>query len=130
MATHAGSEGIVKIGSNTVAEVRSFTITEEARVSDDSSLTDTWDTHLAAGKSWSASVTCWWDETDTNGQVAMTSGTSVTLNLYPEGDTSGDIFYSGTATITNVGVAISRDATTERTFECTGNGALTIAAVS
>jgi len=40
MATHKGSEGVVKVGANTVAEVRSYTITESADTLEDTSMGD------------------------------------------------------------------------------------------
>ncbi len=125
MTTHSGVEGTVKVGSNAVGEVTGFTITETAQTIDDSQLTDAWDTHLAGSKSWSAEVSAHWDEGDTNGQEALLVGASVTLNLYPEGSTSGDHYATGTATVTEVVHTVARNATIDVTFRCQGNGALT-----
>jgi len=90
---------------------------------------DSYKTHIASSgiKEWSGSMTCHWDETDTNGQVAMTVGASVTLNLYPEGATTGDKYYTGTATITERGITTRMDGDTIRaTFSFLGNGSLTL----
>lgn len=124
MGTHIGNEGTVKIGSNVLAEVKSFTVTERVATADDSALSDEWDTHLVGSKSWEGQVTCGFDETDTNGQEALTVGASVTLNLYPEGASSGDWYMSGTASVTEVGHANNRNGQIERTFRFQGNGAL------
>ena len=40
MATHKGSEGIVKVGSNSVAEIRSYSIEESADTLEDTSMGD------------------------------------------------------------------------------------------
>lgn len=128
MATHIGNEGVVLSGNNTVGEIASFELTETMVTADDSALTDVWDTHLAGSRSWNATVTARWDETDI-GQGDLTIGASVTLKLYPEGNTSGDTFYSGTASVTSLSHSASRNTTQEVTFECTGNGNLTIATV-
>lgn len=125
MATHHGREGVVKVGSNTVAEVTSFTINETAQVIDDSALTDEWDTHLLGTKSWDAELTAHWDETDTTGQGALTIGASVTLNLYPEGATTGDVYYTGTATVVSISRSVARNQTITATIRCQGSGALT-----
>lgn len=125
MATHSGVEGTVKFGANTVAEITSFKVDEEARTTDDSNINDVWDTHIITTKAWTAEFECWWDETDTNGQEAGTIGASVTLNLYPEGATSGDNYMYGTATIVGKGIAVARGATITNSFKCQGNGALT-----
>lgn len=125
MTTHIGNDGQVKLGANIVAEVTAFSFTERAAVADDSQLSDAWDTHLVGSKSWDGELTCWWDETDTNGQVAMTPGASVTMNLYPEGSTSGDTYYAGAATILEIIRSATRNGTTTVTFRFQGNGALT-----
>lgn len=125
MANHAGSEGKVKVGANTVAEVRDWSIEESAEVLDDTTMGDTWITNKSSLKSWTASVNCFWDETDTNGQQAMTIGAEVTLNLYPEGDTTGDIYYTGSAIITSLSRTGSYNGMVESSFSATGNGALT-----
>ena len=64
------------------------------------------------------------------GQGALRAGSSVTLNLYPEGTTTGDTYYTGTATITEMGVAVNDGDTINRTFSFKGNGPLSESAVS
>lgn len=128
MATHWGNEGTVKIGSNAVAEITEYEFTETVQPVDDTAMGDSYKTHIAGSgiKEWSGSMTCHWDETDTNGQVAMTPGASVTLNLYPEGATSGDVYWSGTATITERSQSVKMDGETiQATFQFLGNGTLT-----
>ena len=125
MATHTGSAGIVKVGSNTVAEVRSFTLDTSAEILEDTTLTDTSRTYAVGKKGATASVECWWDETDTNGQLAIAEGTSVVLNLYPEGADSGDYYFSGTYLITGQSVSTPTDGIIESTFSATMTGALT-----
>ena len=41
MANHTGVSGLVKVGTNTVAEVRSFTLNTTAELLEDTALTDT-----------------------------------------------------------------------------------------
>lgn len=125
MATHHGKAGTVKVGANAVAEIQQFVVTERAGVADDTAMGDTWETHLAGVNSWSGTLTCSWDETDTNGQEALTVGASVTLSLYPEGAGTGARYATGTATITEVGVDTNRNGIVSRSFNFQGNGALT-----
>ena len=125
MATHTGSSGLVKVGTNTVAEVRSFTLDTTAELLEDTTLTDTSKTFQVGKKGATASVECFWDETDTNGQIAIAEGSSVALNLYPEGATSGDYYYSGTYLITANSVTTPTDGIIEATFSATLTGALT-----
>jgi len=91
----------------------------------DSALTDTSKSFQVGKKGATASVECFWDETDTNGQIAIAEGSSVALNLYPEGATSGDYYYSGTYLITANSVSVPTDGIIEATFSATLTGALT-----
>lgn len=128
MANHHGSEGVVRVGANTVAEVTSFSFTETAEYAEDTTLADTTKTYnVTAIKSWNGSVTCFWDETDTTGQVALAPGANVALVLAPEGVDSGDTRYSGNALITEITRNVQRGAITEVTFSFIGNGTLTAA---
>ena len=125
MATHKGSEGLVKIGSNTVAEVTGFSFDETADTIEDTELSDSARTYVTDYTSSSGSVDCMWDETDTTGQGAMTIGASVTLNLYPEGADSGDTYYSVTALITGITRANAMGSMVTASFSFQGTGAVT-----
>lgn len=129
MAIHKGSEGLVKVGTATVAEVRSYSIDETADTIESTSMGDSAKTFESSLTSFSGSVECFYDETDTNGQVAMSIGSSITLNLYPEGAASGDTYYTGTAIITGKTVSASHDGLVEASISFQGSGALTITTV-
>jgi predicted secreted protein len=124
MATHKGSEGTVKVGSNAVAEIRSYSIEESADTLEDTSMGDSARTYKPSLTSFSGSLDVFWDETDT-GQNALSIGSEVTLNVYPEGDTAGDTYYSGSAIVTGVSRTGSFDGLVEASISVQGNGALT-----
>ena len=124
MATHTGSSGVIKIGTNTIAEVRSFTIDTTAELLEDTALTDTSKTFKVGTKGATVSVECFWDETDTNGQIALAEGSSVAMDLFPEGTDSSDYYYSGTWLVTANSVSIPTDGIIEATFSATLTGAL------
>jgi len=124
MATHTGSEGTVKVGSNAIAEIRSFSIEESADTLEDTSMGDTARTYKSSLTTYTGSVDVLWDETDATGQGALTIGAEVTLNLYPEGDTSGDTYYTGTAIVTGRTVNSSYDGLVEMSISVQGTGAL------
>jgi hypothetical protein len=130
MATHTGNEGIVKVGANAVAEVRSFTVTETAETVDDTVKGDTYRTKKVTFKSWSGEIGALWDETDTDGQGALSVGAEVTLNLYPEGDSSGDTYLTGAAIITEREITSDLEGLVEASLTVEGNGALTEATVT
>lgn len=125
MATHKGSEGTVKVGANTVAEIRSWSIEETAETIEDTALGDAAKTFLAGTTAWSGSLDCMWDETDSTGQGALTAGASVTLNLYPEGAATGDAYFTGTALVTGITNAVGgNDEVITASFSFQGTGAL------
>ena len=125
MATHTGSSGVIKIGTNTIAEVRSFTIDTTAEILEDTTLTDTSKSFKVGKKGATVSVECFWDETDTNGQIALAEGSSVAMDLFPEGADSSDYYFSGTWLVTATSVSVPTDGIIEATFSATLTGALT-----
>ena len=130
MANHKGSEGTAKIGSNVIAEVKDWSISESAETIDDTTLGDTARTKTVGLTSASGSMTAFWDETDTTGQGAMTVGAEVALKLYPEGATTGDTFASLSAIITEKGVSTTLDGMVETSISFEANGVATWAAVA
>ncbi len=130
MANHKGSEGLIKVGTDTIAEVKDFSISETAETIDDTTMGNTARTKQVGLTTASGSLTAFWDETDTSGQGALTIGAAVTLNLYPEGATTGDTFASFAALITEKGVSLTLDGMVETTVSFEANGAVTWAAVA
>ena len=129
MATHTGSQGTVKVGSNAIAELKSWTLDQSQDTVETTKLGDTVKTFSATQSRSSGTMDCFWDETDTNGQVACSIGATVTLNLYPEGATSGDTYYTGSAIITSIGVSQTHDGIVERSIGFQVTGAVTIGTV-
>ena len=125
MATHKGSEGTIKVGSNAVAEIRSYSLEESSDTLEDTAMGDSARTYKPSLTSFSGSLDVFWDETDTSGQGALSIGSEVTLNVYPEGDASGDTYYTGSAIVTGVSRSASFDGLVEASISVQGNGALT-----
>lgn len=130
MATNIGKDGAVYSGTNAVAEIKDWSLETTSEVADDTVMGDTWMTHTATQKSWTSSFTAFWDPSDTDGQQTLVEGASITLKLYPTGNTSTQIEWSGTATITSVSKSASFDGFVEASFSAQGNGAMTEAIVS
>ena len=129
MATHKGSEGTVKVGSNAVAEVTGFSVDETADTIENTALSNTAHSYVSDLVGFSGTIDCFWDETDTSGQGALTAGSSVTLNLYPEGDASSAKYYTGTAIVTSISRANAIGSMVTATFSFQGTNALTLATV-
>ena len=129
MATHKGSAGTIKIGVNAIAELRSFSIEETADTVEDTVMTDTARSFKPTLTSFSGSADVYWDETDTNGQVALSVGAEVTIGFYPEGDAATSTYYTGAAIVTGVSRSSSFDGMVEASISLQGNGALTTSVV-
>ena len=131
MATHIGRDGVIKLGtsggSNAVAELRSFSIEETGDTVETTAMTATSRSFLSTLTSFTGSADVFWDETDTNGQVALSVGSSVTINFYPEGTATGDTYYHGTAIVTGFTRNASFDGMVEASITLQGSGALTTA---
>lgn len=126
MTTYHGKAGQVYNGANQVGEVNDFSVDLNAEFADDTQMSDAdKTTHSQAIKSGSGQLTCWWDKGDTNGQEAMTVGSSVTLNLRPEGTGSGLAQLSFTARVTNEGITVRKGEINSRTIAFQVSGAVT-----
>lgn len=129
MAVHKGSEGTIKVGSNAVAELVSYSLTENIDLIETTDIADAARVYTTGKTSWSGEVATNWDETDSSGQGALTIGASVTLNVYPEGAGSGDTYYTGTAIVTSLDKGADGEGLVTNTIGVTGSGALSSATV-
>lgn len=126
MATFHGRTGVVFIASNQVAEVTEFSVDLVAKYADDTNLNDQDETsHADPIRSGSGTLTCWWDDTDANGQELLNVGESATLLLRPEGAGSGLNQLSFTARVTNEGIAVRRGEINIRTIAFQVSGVVT-----
>lgn len=125
MANHKGSEGTVHVGTDAIAEIKSYSVNETMNVIDDTNIGDTAKTFQSGSTEWDGSVDVFWDETDT-AQVALTIGSSITAKFYPEGATTGDKYYTGTALVTGLSVSSAIDGMVDASYTLKGTGALTL----
>ena len=129
MATHIGRDGVIKVGVNTVAELRSFSIEETGDTVEDTVMTDAARSFIPTLTSFTGSADVYWDETDTTGQGALTVGAVVTIGFYPEGEIAGDTYYSGSCIVTGLSRSSSFDGMVEASITLQGSGALTASTV-
>lgn len=132
MATHTGSEGTLKVGANTIAEIRSYSLEETADTVEDTSMGDSYRSFKTTLKGWTGSVDVFWDETDTLGQGGLVVGSEATINVFPEGASAGlsEKYYTGTAIVTGKTITGSFDGMVESTITLQGTGALTEATLA
>tara|TARA_R100001086_G_scaffold213717_2_gene129687 strand:+ start:513 stop:899 length:387 start_codon:yes stop_codon:yes gene_type:complete len=124
MATHSGSEGTVFIGGNELAEIRTFTLNVTGDVIEDTSMGDSFRSYKAGLGQFTVSFECFFDETDA-AQNSLDVGSTVTVELYPEGNASGDIKLSGSVIVTGKTVTSTFDGMVEHAFEAQGSGGIT-----
>jgi hypothetical protein len=129
MATHTGSEGTIKIGANTLGELRSFSLETTGATIETSNMGTTARTYKAGLTSWTGTASLFWDELDT-AQTACTVGSEITIAVYPEGATAGDKYYTGTAIITGKSVSASFDGLVESSISFQGTGNLSFSTAS
>ena len=127
MANHLGREGVVKLSSTTVGELRNYSLSQASDVVEDSVIGDTFRTRKPTLKTWSVSGDVYWDLADA-GQIACTIGSSVTVNLYPMGTTTAT-YYTGGGIVTKFDVTAAFDGMVDGSISIEGNGALAVATV-
>jgi len=125
MTAIVGRSGLVKVGTDTVAEVTEFSFEEQGEVVESTELIDSTKTFLPDIASWSGSLTCHGDEADATGQGVLTINAVVALHLLQEGVVAGDIDYNGSAIITGISRSNAGGATASVAFTFQGTGALT-----
>ena len=128
MATFKGKDGVVKVGSNAIGEIRNFSVEESADTIEDTSMGDTARTYVDSLTQFTASIDALFDDTDT-AQTALTIGSTATFSFLPEGDSSGKYSLSGSGIVTGITRSQSFDNMVEISFSLQGSGALTIGTV-
>jgi len=129
MSTHKASTGLMKIGSDILGELTDMSIEQSADMIESTQMSDSTKSFVSGQTSWTCSATCHWDEGDT-AQEALTVGASITINFYPEGATTGDIYGTGAGLVSSVGVASTKNGIVSRTFSMQGTAGVTWAAIT
>lgn len=125
MAIHYGVGGVAKLGSDVIAAITQWSTSETIETIDTTVIGATSHTHIVDVSEWSGALEAQYDTADTDGQLALTIGSSVTLKLYDDGTASGKKYKSGTATVTGVSLDTSVSSIVSISFSFKGNGPLT-----
>ena len=132
MATFTGVAGLVHWDSDNIGEITSFTLDVTHEPVENTALTSSFRSHLAGILSWSGSCDVNWSDTDT-GQVAiwteLLTPVTKTLEFYTEGNTSGDIKWSGSAFIVSHNLTSSVNSMVTSSVSFTGTGGIVKATV-
>lgn len=124
MATHLGREGIIKVNQfRVVGELRNYSLSHNSDVVEDSTLNDAYRTKKATLQTWTMSADVYWDEEDA-GQVRLTPGAYVLIDLYPEGIASSAVFYGAFGYVTKYDISGTFDGMVEGSITVEGTGIL------
>ena len=128
MASFTGAAGLVHWDSDNIGELTSFTVDETSEPVECTTITSSFRAYKPGINAWSGSAEVQWSDDDT-GQVALWTELATpvekTLTFYPEGNTSGDITYSGNALITSMNVTSSVNSMITTSISFQGTGGLT-----
>lgn len=124
MAQIVGKNGVLKSGATTIGEIKSFSIDESCDTVETTQMGDAARTYSATLTSFTGSADAYLDFAD-GGQDTLTVGSSLTLNVYPDGATAGNVELSGSIIVTGVSRSQSFDGMAEVSFSFQGSGALT-----
>ena len=126
MAVIKGKDGTVAVGSGNVANVTSWSCTQEADVLETSAMgTGGAKTFVGSMTSWSGSVECFLDTTAQH--TALTVGSEVTITLDTDGAGSTGSVYSGLVVVTSAATTVGAADIVTVSFDYQGAGTLTIA---
>lgn len=127
MATYTSANGAIKIDADNtaVAEVTGYSITWTSDTVEDTVIGDSARTYKPTLESYTASIDCQWDDSDTTGQDVLVPGAEVAYELFPNGDTSTEAVYSGNGIVTSVSITGATGELITASIEIQGSGALT-----
>lgn len=114
MAVQKGNSGIVKVGSTTVAQVTSFSVTEEADMLETTAIGDVARNYVPGLRQISGTVECNMDLAD-SGQELLEVGDTVSLVLGFDGNATENI--TGDVIITAANVEMAPDGLGTVTFD-------------
>ncbi len=127
MAITRGCTGIFLVGATpaAVGEVRNVSLSQNAEILDASKINDGCVKARSVGANeWGVAIQTWWDAADTTGQEVLDVGATVECEIGPEGNTTGDIKYSGSAVVQSVDISYGVDGIVERNFNLVGSTVL------
>jgi predicted secreted protein len=140
MSTFTGQAGLIKIGSDIVAEVRSFTIEQSQDTVETTSMQATGSSSTGVNRTYKPGLSTFtisgdvYFDGDDTAQGALEGGldeaglgTALSFKVYPAGVGASDgKAFSGSAIMTSFSVSSSVDGAVEASFAAQGTGALTM----
>lgn len=129
MACYKGKDGVVKVTGEgastqqTVGQITDFSIEETVDTVECTHMGDSARTFQPTYTTWTVSATVRWDPDDA-GQSEVVVGDTVALALYPEGDSTGDVEWTGDAIVISINTTVEMEELVASEVEFQGTGAL------
>ncbi len=122
----AGVNGLVKNGSNTVANLQKWSLSAKGNVAKTTvfGASGSWESNTATIRGWTATADGFTDPSDTNGQLALYNGLNSTFTVTFQVDGTPHN-WSGTAILTGIDPAADAQNMNTVKLSFTGTGALT-----
>ena len=128
MARYKGKDGAVQTGGTDVGEVESFDITLSTNEMDANVIGSDWTDVEGGQMSASGTINVLQDSSDAQ-QATLVQGDTVTLNLFPEGNTTGLIEISGSFLVTERSMTVSAGDIVKTSITVRNKGTVTVGTV-
>ena len=130
MATIKGYNGSLRDSAgNLIGELTSFTLTITQNSEQHNAFGDAWLDTTATNKSWSVEGSGMYDPDDTYQDAlvdeVITGDSVYSIEVRPEGNTTGDTNFTGSITLGEVGIEASSEGVIGFSFSGQGSGAIT-----
>jgi len=130
MATINGNDGSLRdTDGNLIGELNSFTLNITQKNESHSSFNDEWEDTTATTKSWSVEGAGQYDPDDTYQDAlvdeVISGDSTYSIEVRPEGNTTGDVNFTGSITLGEVSINASSEGVIGFSFSGAGTGAVT-----
>ncbi len=129
MARYKGHEGAASAGTDPIGEIESFDLEDSVQELDANIMGVGWTDVEAGQRSMSGTINVLRDPSDT-GQIALTTGATVSMLLYPEGETSSLTEIAGDFLVTGVSISTSVGDLVKNTYTIRNKGVVTVGTVT
>ena len=125
MACFNGKSGALAVGTENIAQLTSWTITENVDTVECTYMGANWKEYMAGIREWEGSLEAVYDGSNQGLASALATGSTVAIIAYPESGDS-DHQWSGNAIITSIEHTAELEDVVRISASFTGTGALTV----
>ncbi len=127
MTAFHGKGGTATFSGDAVANIITWTAEATAKTTEATSMQETWETHLANFKNWTATIVCNLEhdgpDPDITTDMNDEDGAALILLTGLSGGSEVD-YYNGTAIVTGLSISIDKNDVAKVTYTMQGSGAL------